>query len=268
MKTSALLRFTTAALMLLACTLTVPAEALTSYYRHIEWTSVDEGVDGLFAYQIEPTIGDVSRLLIGGPGDARVIVDRKSDAAAGTVTYRILDDDSGWWIELVVRLPAGAESVHAFHRSLLAPDVRHSLELRTSTGLKYQASGFDASSATTPTFVEGFVATKHHRVLLAEAPTGVRRALTMVHDSLASEIEPSRRSIQVAHNVLIEILRLDEDEDVSRWHLENAGKTVHHGAVTEAELIELLSSFDSLPDNNDRVDEMAADESRTSSHEE
>lgn len=112
------------------------------YYREVRWVSADQGLTGrgLFFFQSSEK-GTVSRVLVLSPAERRVVLTKILLAQSGRDRIRLVDDKTGWWMEVERNFAPAASSFSEFLKKAemwLDPAAEHkrNYTVRTSDGLE------------------------------------------------------------------------------------------------------------------------------------
>ncbi len=112
-------------------------------YQKIVWTraSGEQGV-GLFLFRVAE-LGFTQRLFVRAPGGRHLILERTLTASAGLERTRLVDDESGWWLEVTKDYGLTASGLRKFF-SIAEDFVAGSgktvgYTLRTREGLEWKA---------------------------------------------------------------------------------------------------------------------------------
>lgn len=114
----------------------------TAYHREVSWAAANEDqvVNGLFFFQSSQK-GLAARVLVASPEGRRIVLTKVLLAESGRDRIRLLDDSTGWWLEVEKKYGVGASGLWEFLRKLeswLEPESGHRIAyvLRSSDGME------------------------------------------------------------------------------------------------------------------------------------
>jgi hypothetical protein len=131
------------------CLLSAPVTAAEdcrhpgSFHRGFVWQGGQLSGRALFLFECAPN-GLNSRLLLETPSGAKVTITETDDVRRGRKTTRLVDDDSGWWLEIARDSHFKAQDLGDFFRRVydeLKPGHPLGFHLSTRDGLAFRTRG-------------------------------------------------------------------------------------------------------------------------------
>lgn len=183
------------------------SQASTGYYRTIEWRSEQETARGLFLFRSEPA-GLMRRVLIEDPDGRRLVLTKVLLPREGVDHEVLLDERTGWRIELTKRFPFKAPTLRDYLRMSLQDDPPGLGEdlpftLSTNTGFSFSASVVVAEQPALEhqRFAQSLLADEASREGL-ELPAELADSVRFLDRAFETEASDSRGIIEILAAVL------------------------------------------------------------------
>lgn len=219
----------------------------TGFHRSIHWKSPTATARGLMLFT-SGAPGLVKRVLILTPTNRHMVLTRTLLVRRGEDSERLVDEESGWWVEITERREfraSGLDEYFAEVHDWIAEETKHEAQftLRTSEGLD--------TSATTPVLDQP----RPRYRALADAlrdkgvpqelrrglPKGVEESLSFLWSAYEQQVSDSRAIIDTLAFALGTASAAGEGE----WEQVN-GKPTHGLKLSDASQLAFTSEFSSV----------------------
>jgi hypothetical protein len=199
----------------------------------------------------------LTRILLETPSGRHVVLTKNLSGPAGLDRVRLLDERTGWWVEVYKQYPLTGESLRAFlHEAmdLVEQDDVEPLRVTLVTSEGFEAEA-DLPANTQPWVVhENFVTELERSGLMAElraeVPADFGREIDFLEAALVEEGFDLRAPVEILDGVLPEA---PDSGAMPAWRLERSkiGKGV---TLVTPELLEFTAGFRSVENSEPLVD--------------
>jgi|GEM_PF-3034601 len=192
----------------------------------------------------------ITRRLIEAPAGHRVVLTRSTKGYAGTFLNQLVDDETGWWIELEIGFGFETENLKEFSNrvgdKINEPGATLQFTLRTSENVHHEAEVPVAGQIhlAAEAFGEGLAGTSQGRALAESIPPGLVPTLAFLHQHTeATYIEGVATLTRLV--AALEPAVADPTTSPGRWRFE--AEESHKGfTVTDPELRSFMERFSSI----------------------
>lgn len=240
-----------------------PAEGSTGerpgIHRQLEWSApaTDRQGKALMLYSGGREKAR-TRLLVETPSGRHVVLTKDLNGVTGIDRVRLLDDRTGWWVEVRTRIPIEADSLRAFlHEAmnLVEKEDVDPLEVAVTTRGGFEADA-ELPANTQPWVVhQGFVAelerSGRSKEIRAEVPEGLAREVDFLEAVLVEEGFDLRAPVEILDGLLPEA---PESRTTAEWRLRRS-KLEKGVTPVSPDALEFTSRFRSVRNTEPLVDE-------------
>ena len=226
-------------------------------HRAISWiSSQEETTSGVWLYS-QSDGGQISRVLIVGPGGAPIILTKTIDARRGSHRMWLTDDASGWWIEYREDFGVTWTGLHQAVRYMIdgggraggrMPPVQ--LTLRTSAGFEASVTAALQPGPRLPGLLAEIESGGRRAELAESIPAGLLEVAHLLSEALQSESEPSRKVGGDAATLLELCTWSGQDRGGAApgagWRVETLGDLEPGLIIADPDLLEVVARFPSL----------------------
>ena len=233
--------------------------ATGGYHRSAAWENTESRAEAKGLFVSEHTSGgNVKRLLVAGPAEEWIIFEQVVDARAGTIVYRAIEDETGWWLSVSLDVNRSTQSVETFFRSFSPGEegeawATATFTLETADGDRFTTAPISLEKGFPERFLVALGAWDGAETLRKRIPAPLRRIGSMVRqaDRQISYLEVAKKApANVATEVVLGIIA-GENGSTGEWRLSSFEPIRRGVVVSDPDLVALLGAFTSIPSNVD-----------------